>query len=77
MRLPPLIYTTRGGLRQEPVGRRKPANFIYLSAMLDAAIWGAELAIGEGRGRIYIVEPVGSMSYRSRDPFRIIIADEE
>jgi hypothetical protein len=23
---------------------------------LDAAIWGAELASGEGRGRIYIVE---------------------
>ena len=40
-------------------GKRKPGNFIYLSATLDAAIWGAELAIGEGRGRIYIVEPTG------------------
>ena len=26
---------------------------------LDAATWGAELAVGEGRGRIYIVEPTG------------------
>jgi rifampin ADP-ribosylating transferase len=32
---------------------------IYFSATLDAAIWGAELARGEGRGRIYIVEPSG------------------
>ena len=30
-----------------------------LSAELDAATWGAELARGEGRGRIYIVEPTG------------------
>ena len=40
---------------------RKPGNFIYLSATLDAAIWGAELAVGAGRGRIYIVEPTGSI----------------
>lgn len=40
-------------------GKRNPARFVYLSAVLDAAIWGAELAIGEGRGRIYIVEPTG------------------
>jgi len=26
---------------------------------LDAAIWGAELAVGDGRGRIYLVEPTG------------------
>ncbi len=38
---------------------RKPGNFIYLSATLDAAIWGAELAVGTGPGRIYIVEPTG------------------
>lgn len=42
-------------------GRRKPGNFIYLSATLDAATWGAELAVGEGRGRIYIVEPTGAI----------------
>jgi hypothetical protein len=32
---------------------------IYFSATLEAATWGAELAQGEGRGRIYIVEPTG------------------
>lgn len=40
-------------------GTRKRAAFVYLSATLDAAIWGAELAIGSGRGRIYIVQPTG------------------
>ena len=40
-------------------GKRKQATFVYLSATLDAAIWGAELAVGAGRGRIYIVEPTG------------------
>src|SRR5689334_5998659 len=34
-------------------------NHIYFTATLDAAVWGAELAAGEGRGRIYIVEPSG------------------
>ena len=27
---------------------------------LDAAIWGAELAVGDEPGRIYIVEPTGT-----------------
>jgi rifampin ADP-ribosylating transferase len=35
-------------------------NYIYFTATLDAATWGAELAAGDGRGRIYIVEPMGS-----------------
>lgn len=47
--------------RASNYGKRKQANFVYLSATLDAAIWGAELAVGEGRGRIYIVEPTGSI----------------
>jgi rifampin ADP-ribosylating transferase len=34
-------------------------NYIYFTATLDAAVWGAELAAGAGRGRIYIVEPTG------------------
>lgn len=42
-------------------GTNKKASFVYLSATLDAAIWGAELALGEGRGRIYVVEPTGSI----------------
>jgi hypothetical protein len=40
-------------------GERARANFIYLTATLDAATWGAELAVGEGPGRIYRVEPTG------------------
>ena len=40
-------------------GKRKQAVFIYLTATLDAAIWGAELAVGTRHGRIYIVEPTG------------------
>jgi rifampin ADP-ribosylating transferase len=35
------------------------ANYIYFTRTLDAAAWGAELAAGEGRGHIYIVEPTG------------------
>ena len=42
-------------------GQRKYAKYIFLTATLDAAIWGAELAIGEGRERIYLVEPTGQI----------------
>jgi rifampin ADP-ribosylating transferase len=34
-------------------------NYVYFTATLDAAVWGAELAGGDGPGRIYIVEPTG------------------
>ncbi|QRR02428.1 NAD(+)--rifampin ADP-ribosyltransferase [Dyadobacter sandarakinus] len=34
---------------------------IYLSATLNAAVWGAELASGEGRERIYLVEATGPL----------------
>jgi len=40
-------------------GQRKNATYIFLSTTLDAAIWGAELAVGEGSKRIYLVEPTG------------------
>ena len=40
-------------------GKRNKAKYVYLTAMLDAAIWGAELAIGKEVGRIYIIEPTG------------------
>ncbi len=40
-------------------GRR--ANFAYFTATMDAAAWGAELAAGVGRGRVYTVEPTGPM----------------
>jgi len=39
------------------------SNHIYFTALLDTAVWGAELATalaGSGeRGRIYVVEPLG------------------
>ena len=34
-------------------------NHVYVTETLDAAAWGAELALGDGPGRIYIVEPTG------------------
>jgi hypothetical protein len=39
----------------------RTTTYVYLSGTLDAATWGAELALGEGRGRIYVVEPTGSI----------------
>ena len=63
-----LYHGTKANLNQgiliEPgfnsnYGQRKKAKYIYFTATLDAAIWGAELATGEGTGRIYIVEPTG------------------
>ncbi len=39
----------------------KPKSWVYLTGTLDAAVWGAELAAGDGHGRIYIVEPTGSI----------------
>ena len=64
----PFFHGTKAALRVgdllEPgrgsnYGRRATANFIYLTATLDAATWGAELAAGDGPGRIYRVEPTG------------------
>ena len=42
-------------------GQRKNAKYIFLTATLDAAIWGAELAFGAERERIYLVEPTGAI----------------
>jgi len=39
----------------------RTTNHVYVTATLDAATWGAELAVGEGRGRIYVVEPTGTL----------------
>jgi len=47
--------------RQSNFGVGRTANHVYLTATLDAATWGAELAAGEGRGHIYIVEPLGAV----------------
>jgi rifampin ADP-ribosylating transferase len=42
-------------------GQKKNAKYIFLTATLDAAIWGAELSLGTGRERIYLVEPTGEI----------------
>jgi Rifampin ADP-ribosyl transferase len=64
----PLYHGTKANLKAGDLigpgfasnfGKRKKAAYVYLTATLDAATWGAELASGEGRGRIYIVEPTG------------------
>lgn len=66
----PLYHGTRADLKPEDLiaagytsnyGTRRLANHVYFAATLEAAIWGAELAVGEGRGRIYIVEPTGEI----------------
>ncbi len=42
------------------VGERdRMTTHVYLTPNLDEAIWEAELAVGEGPGRVYIVEPTG------------------
>src|SRR5699024_4674606 len=39
----------------------RPLHHIYVTETLAAAAWGAQLAQGEGRERIYIVQPVGEL----------------
>lgn len=75
--------------RPSNFGQRKEAVWAYVASTLDAAVWGAELALGDAPGRIYVVEPTGrlqddpnltdkkflgnpTMSYRTRDPLRVI-----
>ena len=48
--------------RESNFERGRVMNYIYFTAKLDAATWGAELAAGDGRGRIYIVEPTGGFA---------------
>jgi hypothetical protein len=74
---------------QSNFDEERSLSWVYFSGTLDAAIWGAELATGDGAERIYVVEPTGpifddpnltdkkfpgnpSLSYRSREPLRII-----
>ncbi len=37
----------------------RKSQYVYFAGTLEAAIWGAELAEGEGKERIYVVEPTG------------------
>jgi rifampin ADP-ribosylating transferase len=45
--------------RESNFEQGRAMNFVYFTTTLDAATWGAELAAGEGRGRIYVIEPMG------------------
>lgn len=46
-----------GGFSSNYTERKSP--WIYFTETIPAATWGAELARGDGLGRIYIVEPTG------------------
>lgn len=47
------------GLRSN-YGTRRIATFVYFTATVEAAVWGAELAVGEGHCRICTVAPMGA-----------------
>lgn len=36
-------------------------NIVYMPDFIDAAVWGAELVVGDAPGRIYNVEPTGEV----------------
>ena len=46
--------------RESNFERGRVMHYVYFTATLDAATWGAELASGQGPGRIYVVEPTGA-----------------
>lgn len=63
-----LYHGTRADLRvgdllvpghRSHYGACRENPWIYFAAALEAAIWGAELAGGDGAQRIYVVEPTG------------------
>ena len=37
----------------------RESKYVYFAGTLEAAIWGAELAEGDSKERIYVVEPTG------------------
>jgi len=45
--------------RSSNFAKDRSLSWVYFSATLDAAIWGAELAAGDEPQRIYVVEPTG------------------
>ena len=69
---PPYFHGTRAALvvgdliapgHRSNFGSGHVAQNVYLTATLDAAVWGAELAEGDGPGRIYVVEPTGPIEH--------------
>ena len=71
LRSQPLYHGTRADLKpgdlvepgrpMDPSEGDRRTTHVFLSPNLDAAIWGAELAVGEGPGRVYLVEPTGQI----------------
>ena len=37
----------------------RKSEYVYFAGTLEAAVWGAELAEGNGKERIYVIEPMG------------------
>jgi rifampin ADP-ribosylating transferase len=62
IRLQPGDLLTAGQASNFEDGR--VSNNVYFSALLEPAVWGAELAVAlagaTGRGHVYIVEPTGT-----------------
>jgi rifampin ADP-ribosylating transferase len=62
IRLQPGDLLTAGQASNFEDGR--VSNNVYFSALLEPAVWGAELAVAlagaEGRGHVYIVAPTGT-----------------
>lgn len=47
--------------RRSNYDEARRSNHVYVTQTLDAAVWGAELAMGEGPGRICLVEPEAAL----------------
>lgn len=70
MFVPQFFHGTRADLKRGDLivvgynsnfGVGQPLSWVYFAGTLDAAIWGAELAVGNGPERIYVVEATGPM----------------
>ena len=68
---PAFLHGTRAALRPGALvapgyppnfgPRAHAAGWVYCTATLDAAIWGAELADWDGAARVYVVEATGPL----------------
>lgn len=51
-----LVSGYRSNYRPEHI-----SNYVYMTKVLDGAVLAAEMAVGEGNPRVYIVQPTGSV----------------
>ena len=52
----------RGSRRKRSnCGGGRTADNVHVTVTVDAAAWAAELRVGEGAGRIYLVKPTGAL----------------